>query len=442
MQKDYQKISQEIIEQFGGIQNIESYTNCMTRLHVCPLDQSLINLETLKKIDSVIDVVVIQGVYQVILGPGIVQTVRKEVDILFDITKKSNPKNSKDPLSKHFIKMMQAIIMPAIGTLIAIALINSIINICKIAGVDPVDHFILNALAILGTVGTMALGLLFAVNTAKFFKGNMYITILLAVFLINPGIDQISIFGFILQPGIGGAIAMILLGVIVSFTERAITSYIPNALKLIVTPLLTMLISLLILLFIIIPISTVLTIILIQIFTFIVDSSPITFIIGSALLAAAYPFLVLSGLHVSIFFVLIPIYMETGSMPLIASAFLGGAAQIGTATAVYYKERKYNHQIKEIWVSGVTVGFLGVIEPLMYGINLPRFKPLVIASAVAFFGGIAVALCNLTMGYALSGLLGVLSFSTLSDMIMYGIIWLSMVFFGFIACMIFYKPNK
>ena len=75
--KDYRKLSEAIILNVGGKDNIKDVSHCMTRLRLGLKDESKVNKDELEKLDEVMRVVVIGGQYQVVLG-GIVDDVFDE----------------------------------------------------------------------------------------------------------------------------------------------------------------------------------------------------------------------------------------------------------------------------------------------------------------------------------------------------------------------------
>lgn len=58
-----------LLENLGGMDNIESVSNCSTRVRVSVKDKELVNSEALKKIDGVIGIVPFGSQVQIILGP-------------------------------------------------------------------------------------------------------------------------------------------------------------------------------------------------------------------------------------------------------------------------------------------------------------------------------------------------------------------------------------
>ena len=60
---------QDILSHVGGVENILTATNCMTRLRIQPRDESKIDLEQLKDVEGVMGVVNAETL-QIVVGPG------------------------------------------------------------------------------------------------------------------------------------------------------------------------------------------------------------------------------------------------------------------------------------------------------------------------------------------------------------------------------------
>jgi PTS system sucrose-specific IIC component len=103
--------------------------------------------------------------------------------------------------------------------------------------------------------------------------------------------------------------------------------------------------------------------------------------------------LVMLGLHQA----LIPIHTTliegagfTVLLPILAMA---GAGQAGAAIAVHYR-LPHNTSIRTTIKSALWPGLLGVGEPLIYGVSLPLGRPFVTACTGGAFGGAFVGLFN------------------------------------------------
>lgn len=62
------KLSQEIIRLIGGVENINSITNCVTRLRFDLKDKGIAQAEAIKDLNGVVDVVTNDNSYQIVVG--------------------------------------------------------------------------------------------------------------------------------------------------------------------------------------------------------------------------------------------------------------------------------------------------------------------------------------------------------------------------------------
>ena len=76
-------------------------------------------------------------------------------------------------------------------------------------------------------------------------------------------------------------------------------------------------------------------------------------------------------------------------LPILAMA---GGGQVGAALAILVKTK--NKKLKETIKSALPIGFLGIGEPLIYGVSLPLFYPFITACLGAGFGGMVLAAVN------------------------------------------------
>lgn len=78
MSIDKQQVS-DIIEAIGGKENISAATHCVTRLRFALADEGKVNKEKLESIDLVKGSFSTNGQFQVVIGPGTVEKVYKEL---------------------------------------------------------------------------------------------------------------------------------------------------------------------------------------------------------------------------------------------------------------------------------------------------------------------------------------------------------------------------
>jgi PTS system sucrose-specific IIC component len=108
-------------------------------------------------------------------------------------------------------------------------------------------------------------------------------------------------------------------------------------------------------------------------------------VVGGFLLASLFLPLVMLGIHQGLTPVHAQLIEDHGYTELLPILALAGAGQVGMAMAVYFKTK--DAKLKSIISSALPIGFLGVGEPLIYGVSLPLFTPFITACAGAGVGG-------------------------------------------------------
>lgn len=68
----YHNMASEILEAIGGSENVASYTNCMTRLRITPVNRSKINEEAVKKLTEFLELLMMKRI-KLFLGRVLLQ---------------------------------------------------------------------------------------------------------------------------------------------------------------------------------------------------------------------------------------------------------------------------------------------------------------------------------------------------------------------------------
>lgn len=419
-------IAQQIYAELAPC-GITAVATCMTRLRVTINDKRKFDLAKLKAITGVLGVVDTPDQIQIIIGPGKVNQVYDQFMLLFnaEVTtsastaaglqkSETSSKDIKEQLKqknatpfKLFLKKLANIFIPMIPAFIGCGLILGIVNILAktltsemLGGVAFDQSTIGIILKLLGGGITFGLALFAGLNTSKEFGGTPILGGVLAAVLTMPDLAKLTIFGEHAVPGRGGIIAVLFVCIFASWLEKRLRKIIPVSLDLFVTPTLVLLISGFLAIFILQPIGGIISDAITNGSKLAVDhGGPV---VGFILSAAFLP-LVMTGLHQG----LTPIHAEliktTGSTVLLPILAMAGAGQVGAALAVWMKTK--NEKLKHIIKSGIVVGFLGVGEPLIYGVTLPLFRPFIAACVGGGLGGAFVATFKLgATGLGISGL--------------------------------------
>lgn len=419
------QIAQQIYTELAPC-NVSAVGICMTRLRITIQDKAKFNIDKLKSITGVLGVVDTPDQLQIIIGPGKVNQVYEQFMLLYEASSpsivESDSTAKKDVVGKDikeqlkqknstpfklFLKKLANIFIPMIPAFIGCGLILGIVNILaktltpEMLNGTPFDQSTFGIiLKLLGGGITFGLALFAGVNASKEFGGTPILGGVLAAVLTMPDLAKLSIFGEHAVPGRGGIIAVLFVSIFAAWLEKRLRKVIPVALDLFVTPTLVLLISGFLAIFILQPVGGVIS-------DAITNGSKLAIdhggpVVGFILSAAFLP-LVMTGLHQG----LTPIHAEliktTGSTVLLPILAMAGAGQVGAALAVWMKTK--NEKLKHIVKSGIVVGFLGVGEPLIYGVTLPLFRPFIAACIGGGLGGAFVATFKLgATGLGISGL--------------------------------------
>lgn len=414
-----QELSKEILKLVGGKENVASATNCMTRLRVTLKDNSKADIAGLKNTEGVLGVVE-DSTMQIILGPG---KARKVTD-LFKVdaglgaggtsTDKSWEENKaavkagqKQSKVKDALRLIANIFTPLIPAVIAGGLFNGFaslmgqIPVCA-AGIASGAGFwfiLQNLFSLFGAAFLGYFAIYTGVRAAEVFGatpalggmigaisiGSQVVAISTALGLYNVDVPLNSI----LTTGKGGIIGVIIGVFLLSKIEKWVRKHVPDVLDLIVTPLVSILVTGTIYLFVLMPITGYISDGLVWLLNLLVASTnPVVAIISGFVMSAVFLPMVLLGLHHG----LIPIYSvqleHMGGVSLFPCLAMAGAGQVGAALAIYVKSRKVkNLRMQQTILGALPAGILGVGEPLIYGVTLPMGKPFVTAGLGAGFGG-------------------------------------------------------
>ncbi len=162
---------------------------------------------------------------------------------------------------------------------------------------------------------------------------------------------------------------------------KVIRSHTPDVIDMVVGSMLIFLVLLFLGYSLIIPVSGI----IFQMVAFLFENLA-TNPFGASVLAGIFLLAVVFGVHQGFVPVYAALLGETGVNSLFAILAMGGAGQVGVAMALYLKTEKNSILRKQI-KGAIIPGFLGIGEPLIYGVTLPRPKTFLCAMLGAAVGG-------------------------------------------------------
>lgn len=417
------KITVSMIEQIlhftGGRENIVICGNCMTRLRLTLKDREQIHIDSLKQIPGVMGVVNGDDQLQIILGPGKAQTAsemmnamltsdapqtqssKQSIDLQELASQNKQQMKSKQKSAVHnFLTKFATIFTPLIPGFIAAGLLLGISTLLQqtliVEGVTSASWLTgLIAYLKLFSVGLFTfLSILIGFNTQKAFGGSGVNGAIIASLFVLRYVEKGTVgyyagmsdfFGLVIDPR-GNIIGVLLACMLGAWIERQVRRFVPDDLDMILTSSITLLLTGAITFVVIMPIGVELFKGMSWLFMHL-SGNPF----GTAILAGLFLIAVVFGIHqgfVPVYFALMDAQGFNSLFPILAMA---GAGQVGASLALFARSPKgslLRTQIK----GAILPGFLGIGEPLIYGVTLPRLKPFVTACLGGAVGGFFIGL--------------------------------------------------
>ncbi|HDB1680286.1 PTS transporter subunit EIIC [Staphylococcus aureus] len=418
-----QQLAERIIAAVGGMDNIDSVMNCMTRVRIKVLDENKVDDQELRHIDGVMGVIHDERI-QVVVGPGTVNKVANHMAELSGVklgdpiphhhndsekmdyksyaadkakaNKEAHKAKQKNGKLNKVLKSIANIFIPLIPAFIGAGLIGGIAAVLSnlmVAGYIS-GAWITQLITVFNVIkdGMLAyLAIFTGINVAKEFGATPGLGGVIGGTTLLTGIAGKNILmnvftGEPLQPGQGGIIGVIFAVWILSIVEKRLHKIVPNAIDIIVTPTIALLIVGLLTIFIFMPLAGFVSDSLVSVVNGIISIGGVFsgFIIGASFLP-----LVMLGLH----HIFTPIHIEminqSGATYLLPIAAMAGAGQVGAALALWVRCKR-NTTLRNTLKGALPVGFLGIGEPLIYGVTLPLGRPFLTACIGGGIGGAVI----------------------------------------------------
>ena len=314
-----------------------------------------------------------------------------------------NTKKKKKTIVNTIIDGISGIFLPIVNLLSAAGILKGVLAILTATAVlsgESETYLVLNAMA---DSLFYFLPVLLAFTAARKFGANPFTAVVIAGILLYPSLTTILEAGttvhFLGLPLRGvtyhsSVIPMILAAGLLLFVERFFYKVLPDIVNGFLTPLLSILIVGFVTLFLFGPIGAVVGDVLAKGYEFVYGLSPIA---AGLLLGAVVQPMVIFGFHWS--FILIGMNNITVNGHDTVLALMGPPvfAQAGAALAVMIKTK--DKPFKSICASAALSAVFGITEPAMFGVNLPKKKPMI---GVCIGGGIGGALAGFSGAQAMT----------------------------------------
>jgi sucrose PTS system EIIBCA or EIIBC component len=379
----------------GGPANVVSVAHCMTRLRLALTDPSRVDGDAVRALPAVLGVVEGGGgSLQIVLGPGAVTRVTAEFERLLgdrpgsaaaepagigtELREKQRLRNAT-PL-KTALGRVANVFVPLIPALVGCGVLAGLNGLLLNAGWLP---GLTPALGAIASAFMALIAVFVGQNTAREFGGTPVLGGAVAAVVVFPGVTEVTAFGTRLSPGQGGVLGALAAALLATYVEKWCRGRVPQALDVLVTPAVTVLVAG-----------------LVTLYGLMYAAGAVASAVGTAadrllstagvlaglLLGGLFLPLVMLGLHQALIPVHATLIEQQGCTVLLPFLAMAGAGQVGAAAGVYVRLR-HDTSIRTTIRSALPAGLLGVGEPLIYGVSLPLGRPFLTACAGGAAGG-------------------------------------------------------
>ena len=425
-QQRYLEISRQITEQVGGKENIVASTHCATRLRIVLKDYDKINKEAIDNIDLVKGEFVAGNQLQIIFGAGLVNEIY-EVFSQYTGTAGSSMAEVKSEAAKKMnplqaiIKSLSDVFVDIMPGILAAALLSGLTGV--LSQWDVVEGnatlYGINRLVSLASNGIFSiLPLAVCYSACKRYGGKPILGLVMGAIMLDSSlanaydaakgivdVQTISLFGFDIKlVGFqGGIIIALMMGFVIAKLDIFFDKKIPDVVKLLFSPMCSVLISTVLLFTIVGPVGRLLSN---GITNGLVWMTQNLGILGYMVFGGVQQIIVITGLHHIFGAIEAQLLSDTGRNflnPLMSLALMGQGGAVLGYLALNWK----NNKAKELCIPSFISTLFGISEPAIFGVNLRYKFPLVAGCIGGAIAGGYVFLTDLaSLGFGTTALPG------------------------------------
>ena len=398
MSKEYQTLATQIIALVGGKENVANVYHCQTRLRFTLVGNLKADTEDLEKLDGVTKVIINAGQYQIIIGTHVAD-VFEEIEKLVEISQDTTTQEKKgifDTNIDFVVGTFQAII-PALSGAGMVKAVLALLVVFNIITTDSQTYYMLNVFA----DGVFYfLPILIAFTQAQKLKCNPILAAGVAAMLLHPNwsalvaagdaVNFFNVIPFTLASYGSSVFPIILIIFVQSYVEKFLNKHIPKSINIVFVPMLTFLIMGTLAFSVLGPIGAIVGNYLATVFTFLAENASWApaLIIGTFL-----PIMVMFGIHNGVAPLGIMQMSQLGYDSIFGPGCVCSNMAQATAGAVVAFVTK-DKTTKETAIPGSITAYLGITEPLLYGVNLPKRYPLIASMIGGGLGGLYAGLTH------------------------------------------------
>jgi PTS system beta-glucosides-specific IIC component len=397
--KKYVSLAHDIVEKLGGKENILDGYHCQTRLRFKVADESKIDVKALEDLNGVTKYIFNAGVHQVVIGTH-VKEVYEEVEKIIGTNSSVQVEKEKKGLLTTIIEFVAGTFQPVIPALSGAGMVKAVLALLivfQVISPESQTYYLLNMFA---DGVFFFLPIILAFTEAQKLRCNPILAASVAAMMMHPNwtalvtagnpVHFFDIIPFSLATYTGTVIPILLVIFVQSYVEKFFNRVIPKSVELVFVPMLTFLVMGTLAFSVLGPIGSIIGGYLATFFTFLsVNASWVP----AVLIGGFLPIMVMFGLHNGVAPLGVMQMAELGYDSIFGPGCVCSNIAQATASAVVAFRTK-DKKMRQVAMTGSITAYMGITEPTLYGVNLPKKYPLVAAMVGGGLGGLYAGLTN------------------------------------------------
>ncbi|WP_202302066.1 PTS transporter subunit EIIC [Dryocola clanedunensis] len=386
-----------IIRLVGGADNINKVWHCMTRLRFDVIDESKIDQPEIKKLPGILGAQIQSDQFQIIIGPKVNSWYEQLTAVLgtFEQPATSERKPERKSLVSLFMDTVSGVFGPIVPAIAGAGMIKGLL-----AGLVALKFISAKSDTVI-VIDLIASGVFYflpfflAISAARMFKTNEYLAAAVAACFMYPSLieaakslaghapDAVDAFYFLNVIPVSvfnyasSVIPVIFSVLALSYIHRWVDSFMPDVLKTVFTPTLTLFLAALVALVVIGPAGIWLGK---GLAWFIEGLFGVSASFAGLVVGAIRPIAILTGMHHAMTPIALQNFTDRGYDMLMPMMFMANMAIAGATFAIW--RQTASRQERSVVLSAGISALLGITEPALFGV-LTRYKKAFIAATVA-----------------------------------------------------------
>lgn len=387
---NYKETAKGILEAVGGVENLSNMTHCATRLRLNLKDVTKADDAQVKAVDGVVNVINKAGQYQILIGTEVPHVFDEFETLVKGNGKVEFTESSSDEgiISKVF-SSISAIFAPLLPALAGSGILRGLLILAVQLGLISEGSGTYTILFSTSMAVFYFLPVLLAFTSGRRFGASPYISALIGAALIHP--DLISLMGnvgngattsFFGIPTVLMNYNSTVLPIIIavwaySYLYKFLDKNVPETLKLVILPLVSLVVMVPLTLIVIGPIGVYTGEAIANVVNWLIERSGM---LTGILVGGGWSVLVSFGVHWAVNPIMINNISQFGYDYICPLTFACNFAVIGTALGVYLKAK--DSELKSFSLTGIiTIALSAIIEPTLFGM-LVKNKKLFLAQII------------------------------------------------------------